>query len=132
MSKNGDRHADGGDFFAKLGETLGELFEQGRQELVKGAKVGRAALDRRALETDRDKLLMDIGRQAVVALREERIHDAALSDLAQRLETLEARIATFDEERKNARDPLAESDESRDTPAAAEAADHAAASGKED
>ena len=94
MSSDDDKKMGGsGDFFAKLGETLGDLFEQGRQELVRGAKVGRATMDQRALESDRDKLLAQIGRLAVEAWQAGSISDERLQEPIAKLSALEQRTA---------------------------------------
>ena len=119
-NSSGDSSAGGGsDFFNKLGEALGEVFERGRDELVRGAKVSRVVMDQRSLEADRDRLLIQIGKSAVAGVRAGRINDDALAGKIQRLDSLEARIKGLRSEKEMLKEGVAQEPQSVDTPAPA-------------
>jgi chromosome segregation ATPase len=87
------------DFWSKLGEAFGDAFEKGRNELVKGAKIGRLAMDVRALENDRERLLGELGEAALAALREGRVSDEGLARFEERIRALDERITRLQGQR---------------------------------
>ena len=89
---------------------LGAAFEKSRRELVKGARVGRLAMDIRGLEKDRAGLLQSLGEKCARALREGRVADPDLLAVLTRIDAVDQRITELEQQKEQVEEGLAESE----------------------
>lgn len=83
---------------AELFDNLKEVFTRSREEILRGAQLGKVRIDLYQLRKDRELLLTRLGAAALELLAAEEIAHAGLADLHHELRQVDSAIAEHEAE----------------------------------
>lgn len=83
---------------AGLFSNLREIFEKSREEIARASRLGKTRLDLLQLEKDREHFLSKLGELTLGLMRDGTVAHESLTELAAKIEALDARKAEYDAE----------------------------------